>query len=896
MKGKLRVLAILLAFTMVFTSVQVPVSADSAIKEWTFYDCSKTADSLSTEYHKYGYFSDTMEATVNEPTSSEYYTFYGWRYYLNNQKTEHDDYLAGTTTNFKTVVPNGGDFYAIWKCKITYDDSGIGSELKVFGNGYEVQDTKLTLQEKLDDVTKTDEETGKKTVYQFAGWTINGKEPTDADLTVTGPRTFNAVWNINYTVTYNADKGTIVNEDKFPKTATATVKTIPQTNDEGTTELKPDTAYTTITLPTSDDIKRIGYLLKGWSTTEDESSLITTATYQIKADTTLTAIWEECGHATTDASGNKETTWTPVEVVEDGVRTSTQHICTQCGETEDHKFEKIELTENPTDENKKEADLYHICKACGEKQPHVFDENGKCTIESCGYQEARISYAKQDSVGDTVTVDPDHEYVLPKTGEAKGSKVSVSTSKNADNVYYRFVEWVEVTDDEDVSLGEEGKEKSYTPTKPENGDWTDVTYKAVFEQAKVVVIVTDPDGEEKVYTSLNDVPDDERANAESVTVTLLDDVTAADPVIDKLLDELQDGDGKDNFVLDLNGHTLKPDKDEEGNFEPIKVEKGDTLTVTDSQGDGTLEIPIVVEGTLILDGCTVDPEGADSVTDENLGLDAVIIVEEDGELDMINNAKVNGDPKNNVVGIITKSDDVSLEVGSEVTGGGTIDEDHSPTGKEEEVGAIVYVQPEGSDKTLDDLIQGDNENDVKEVGTDSIEDSNNKIEFTTGEDVKVEEKPAVTPSSNPGSVSGIVIPTTTGVAAATAADDDAAGSVIRNATSVSGLAASSGGTGTTASSSKSFLHLKATKATKTTQSLSWTKVAGATTYKIYGTDCGSDDYKLLKTVKSTSSRTWKRTGLPANTYYKYYVVAYKQQNGKLRRRPTQSMAIRQGLP
>jgi hypothetical protein len=34
-------------------------------------------------------------------------------------------------------------------------------------------------------------------------------------------------------------------------------------------------------------------------------------------------------------------------------------------------------------------------------------------------------------------------------------------------------------------------------------------------------------------------------------------------------------------------------------------------------------------------------------------------------------------------------------------------------------------------------------------------------------------------------------------------------------------------------------------------------------------------------VKASSSRTWKRTGLPANTYYKYYVVAYKQQNGKL---------------
>ena len=66
----------------------------------------------------------------------------------------------------------------------------------------------------------------------------------------------------------------------------------------------------------------------------------------------------------------------------------------------------------------------------------------------------------------------------------------------------------------------------------------------------------------------------------------------------------------------------------------------------------------------------------------------------------------------------------------------------------------------------------------------------------------------------------------------------------------------------------------------TSVTLKWTKVKGADGYKIYGAPCSANSkYKLLKTVKG-STNTWTQKGLKPATYYKYYVVAYKNIKGK----------------
>ena len=65
--------------------------------------------------------------------------------------------------------------------------------------------------------------------------------------------------------------------------------------------------------------------------------------------------------------------------------------------------------------------------------------------------------------------------------------------------------------------------------------------------------------------------------------------------------------------------------------------------------------------------------------------------------------------------------------------------------------------------------------------------------------------------------------------------------------------------------------------TKTSATVSWTKAANATSYRIYGTKCGGN-YKLLKKVSANTTK-WTQKGLKKGTAYKYYVVAYGK-NGK----------------
>ena len=69
------------------------------------------------------------------------------------------------------------------------------------------------------------------------------------------------------------------------------------------------------------------------------------------------------------------------------------------------------------------------------------------------------------------------------------------------------------------------------------------------------------------------------------------------------------------------------------------------------------------------------------------------------------------------------------------------------------------------------------------------------------------------------------------------------------------------------------------KSTSTAQQIIWNKVSGADGYRIYGAACGKSA-KLLKTINGESTLSWTKSSLKANTYYKYYVDAYKLVGGK----------------
>lgn len=68
------------------------------------------------------------------------------------------------------------------------------------------------------------------------------------------------------------------------------------------------------------------------------------------------------------------------------------------------------------------------------------------------------------------------------------------------------------------------------------------------------------------------------------------------------------------------------------------------------------------------------------------------------------------------------------------------------------------------------------------------------------------------------------------------------------------------------------------KGGKNSVTLNWKKVSGADGYMIYGAKCGT----RMKYKKTVSSKTlkWTEKKLETGIYYKYYVVAYKKENGK----------------
>lgn len=63
-------------------------------------------------------------------------------------------------------------------------------------------------------------------------------------------------------------------------------------------------------------------------------------------------------------------------------------------------------------------------------------------------------------------------------------------------------------------------------------------------------------------------------------------------------------------------------------------------------------------------------------------------------------------------------------------------------------------------------------------------------------------------------------------------------------------------------------------------SLKWKKVSGADGYMIYGTKCGKKYKYVLKKVVGKNTTSWTAKKLETGKYYRYYVVAYKMQDGK----------------
>jgi hypothetical protein len=69
-----------------------------------------------------------------------------------------------------------------------------------------------------------------------------------------------------------------------------------------------------------------------------------------------------------------------------------------------------------------------------------------------------------------------------------------------------------------------------------------------------------------------------------------------------------------------------------------------------------------------------------------------------------------------------------------------------------------------------------------------------------------------------------------------------------------------------------LLQLRTSKITKTSITLKWKKVKGASGYIIYGNRCGSK-YTKMKTINSGSTTSWTKKGLKKGKYYKFFIVA-----------------------
>ncbi len=73
------------------------------------------------------------------------------------------------------------------------------------------------------------------------------------------------------------------------------------------------------------------------------------------------------------------------------------------------------------------------------------------------------------------------------------------------------------------------------------------------------------------------------------------------------------------------------------------------------------------------------------------------------------------------------------------------------------------------------------------------------------------------------------------------------------------------------------LNARVSKVTKSSVTLKWKKVKGASSYAVYGSECGHNYFKLGTT---TGGSTFTHKRLKKQTYYRYIVLAYANIDGK----------------
>jgi len=79
------------------------------------------------------------------------------------------------------------------------------------------------------------------------------------------------------------------------------------------------------------------------------------------------------------------------------------------------------------------------------------------------------------------------------------------------------------------------------------------------------------------------------------------------------------------------------------------------------------------------------------------------------------------------------------------------------------------------------------------------------------------------------------------------------------------------------------LAARATKSTKNSNKLQWTKVKGADGYIVLGNQCGKNKkFKTIKVINKNKTVSFTHKKLKKGTYYKYIVQAYKMEKGKLK--------------
>ena len=222
------------------------------------YNANGGSGAPSSQTKTYG---ETLTLSSTKPTRTGY-DFKGWGTSASDTSV---NYAAGASYTSNSAIT----LYAIWSIKtytVSYNANGgsgaPSSQTKTHGTTLTLSSTKPT-----------------RTGYVFQGWGTSASDTSvdyaaGASYTSNSAITLYAIWKINtYTITYNANGGSLGNVSKQTKNYGETIAL---------------TGNTAETRPT-----RSGYTFKGWGTSSSATTVtyIAGASYTSNADITLYAVW-----------------------------------------------------------------------------------------------------------------------------------------------------------------------------------------------------------------------------------------------------------------------------------------------------------------------------------------------------------------------------------------------------------------------------------------------------------------------------------------------------------------------------------------------------------------------------------------------------------------------------